>query len=139
MMETQVIDKRGDLYLVVGEDISSEENPAVKLQVCSRALARCSPVFEAMPFGGFAESQPAATLEQSSWVVHLPEDEPEYTLNFLEIIHGRPCGSGRHERADEQHKRDDDECIRHIFSIVWGCREIWWPACAPQLHSDMGT
>ncbi|KAJ0347663.1 hypothetical protein COL154_010775 [Colletotrichum chrysophilum] len=51
---TKILDSKGDLYLVVGSDIRAGD-PSTFL-VCSKALARASPVFDKMLFGPFAES-----------------------------------------------------------------------------------
>ncbi|KAL0781906.1 hypothetical protein CaCOL14_003241 [Colletotrichum acutatum] len=77
-------DDRGDLTLRVG---SLEDGGAdvFEFVVCSRALARASPVFRAMLFGGFSESKP----EGDTWIVKLPEDRPAPFFILLNIIHGR--------------------------------------------------
>ncbi|KAK0381341.1 hypothetical protein CLIM01_01310 [Colletotrichum limetticola] len=76
-------DDRGDLTLRVGslEDGSADVFDFV---VCSRALARASPVFRAMLFGGFSESKPEGDI----WIVKLPEDRPAPFSILLNIIHG---------------------------------------------------
>ncbi|KAK1464054.1 hypothetical protein CMEL01_12815 [Colletotrichum melonis] len=76
-------DDRGDLTLRVGslEDGSADVFDFV---VCSRALARASPVFRAMLFSGFSESKP----EGDTWIVKLPEDRPAPFFILLNIIHG---------------------------------------------------
>lgn len=72
-----VFDRHGDLILDVNETESF-------FHVCSRTLARASPIFDNMLYGGFAENQP---LEEQ-WVVHLP-DEKVYGLHILlDIMHG---------------------------------------------------
>ncbi|KAI8315812.1 hypothetical protein K4K59_000749 [Colletotrichum sp. SAR11_240] len=73
-------DTRGDLTLKVGGKRS-----AYDFLVCSRTLGRSSPVFQAMLFGGFAESKPA---DGSAWNVQLPDDDPSPLLLVLSIIHG---------------------------------------------------
>lgn len=52
-----VLDPDGDLHLAVG---TAKVNP-VRFVVCSRALARASPVFKAMLFGGFSESSSSSS------------------------------------------------------------------------------
>lgn len=71
-------DEFADLRLEVG-------TPPVSFMVCSRAMARGSPAFKAMLFGGFAESKPVS----GDWVVRLPEDDPQAFAIILEIFHGR--------------------------------------------------
>jgi len=71
-------DRDGDLTLVVGPDGS-------ECVVCPRALARGSPVFKSMLFGGFSESKPS----EGEWIVKLPEDDPEAFILLLHILHGQ--------------------------------------------------
>ncbi|KLU92675.1 hypothetical protein MAPG_11663, partial [Magnaporthiopsis poae ATCC 64411] len=52
-----VLDPDGDLHLAVG---TAKVNP-VRFVVCSRALARASPVFKAMLFGAFSESSSSSS------------------------------------------------------------------------------
>ncbi|KAF9878381.1 hypothetical protein CkaCkLH20_03873 [Colletotrichum karsti] len=72
-------DEDGDLILYVDDDTA-------RYQVCSRTLARSSPVFKRMLRGGFAESRP---VDGSDWIVELPDDKSEPMQIFLSIIHGR--------------------------------------------------
>ncbi|KAJ5017600.1 hypothetical protein K4K57_008197 [Colletotrichum sp. SAR 10_99] len=77
------INKSGDLNLCVGADHTDEPTTFV---VCSKTLARSSPVLKAMLYGRFAESnRPKESHED--WVVDLPDDEPEAFAVFLNIIH----------------------------------------------------
>jgi len=80
----EVFDDKGDLTLIVGEN---EE----RFRVCSRALARHSPVFKTMLFGGWAESSQSATTttgKARSWEVELPDDEAEPAAKAFHIVHG---------------------------------------------------
>jgi hypothetical protein len=76
--ERIVFDPIGDLRL--------EVNGHWSFIVCSRALARASPVFEKMFFGGFSESKP--TDPHTKWVVKLPEENVDGLEIILNIIHG---------------------------------------------------
>lgn len=91
-----VVDKDGDLYLVVGSAQRA-------FQVDSRALIRVSRVWKSMvclphdtfcfhPLchslhlqltGGWAESRP----ENGAWVVHWPENDPQAIEILLHIVH----------------------------------------------------
>ncbi|KAB5545488.1 hypothetical protein GE09DRAFT_1243111, partial [Coniochaeta sp. 2T2.1] len=71
-------DPDGELQLEVGA-----ENAI--FVVCPRSLARASPVFKAMFYGGFSEARQAT----GNWRVKLPEDDPEALALLLNIIHGR--------------------------------------------------
>ncbi|KAI8204616.1 hypothetical protein K4K52_004757 [Colletotrichum sp. SAR 10_76] len=84
---TKRLDSKGDLYLVVGSDIRAGD-PSTFL-VCSKALARASPVFDKMLFGPFAESRPSteSSKQDSAWIVHLPGDEPAHFEVVLNILH----------------------------------------------------
>ncbi|KAI8236744.1 hypothetical protein K4K55_003738 [Colletotrichum sp. SAR 10_96] len=77
------IDKSGDLNLCVGADHTDEPTTFV---VCSKTLARSSPVLKAMLYGRFAESN-RPKESHDDWVVDLPDDEPEAFAVFLNIIH----------------------------------------------------
>ncbi|EQB44325.1 hypothetical protein CGLO_16939 [Colletotrichum gloeosporioides Cg-14] len=84
---TMTFDNKGDLHLVVGGDIRAGD-PSTFL-VCSKALARASPVFDKMLFGPFAESRSSieSSKQHSVWIVHLPEDEPAHFEVVLNILH----------------------------------------------------
>lgn len=58
---------------------------AITFRVCSRTLARSSPVWEKMLYGRFAESKPSG----SDWVVELPDDDAEAIELLLYIAHAR--------------------------------------------------
>ncbi|KAM0226668.1 hypothetical protein ACHAPO_012167, partial [Fusarium lateritium] len=73
-------DKHGDIKLCVGKT-----NPAT-FKACSRALARTSPVFDRMLYGGFIESKKP---DNGEWVVSLPEDKATAMALFLHISHGQ--------------------------------------------------
>jgi hypothetical protein len=86
--ETLEMDRYGDVMLQVGGKTTDSPHQRVCFVVCSRTLARVSPVFDRMLFGHFAE--PATGKEtKAAWVVELPEDEPAAMEVFLNIAHGR--------------------------------------------------
>ncbi len=76
----EVFDPHGDLTLVVGED-------QVPFRVCSRALARSSPFWEARLYGPFSEGK--AQQEGSGWKISLPDDRPEGLRILLSAVHGK--------------------------------------------------
>lgn len=76
-----VFDPDGDLQFEVGD-----ETRKVSCDVDSKTVARASPVFERMLFGGFAESKPSTG---DAWVVRLPEDDINAMAILFDIIHGR--------------------------------------------------
>ncbi|KAI1268907.1 hypothetical protein F5Y18DRAFT_423137 [Xylariaceae sp. FL1019] len=97
-----VIDPRGDLHLIVHgppDQYESETKGRSKtgslsdgcnaytdkrtFLVCSRALARASPVFERMLYGHFAEAQ-----KSNPWMVELHDDEVNSMNILLRIMHG---------------------------------------------------
>ncbi|KAJ3951382.1 hypothetical protein N0V92_012211 [Colletotrichum tropicale] len=84
---TTTFDSKGDLHLVVGGDVR-DGDPSTFL-VCSRTLARASSVFDKMLFGPFAESRPPteSSEQESAWVVHLPDDDPNPMEAVLNILH----------------------------------------------------
>ncbi|KXJ88129.1 hypothetical protein Micbo1qcDRAFT_207401 [Microdochium bolleyi] len=91
--ETVVLDPRGDLFVLASGRGGSWGSPnPVRFQVCSRALARSSRVFERMLYGGVAESQPADagdTADPTEWLVRLPEDPAPAARQLFEIMHSR--------------------------------------------------
>lgn len=78
-----VIDPDGDLHLAVGPS-----NP-VTFVVCSKTVARASPVWKKLLYGGFAESIRPDRASGKEWIVKLPEDDPKATEILLNIIHCR--------------------------------------------------
>ncbi|GJC98789.1 nuclear pore protein-like protein [Colletotrichum higginsianum] len=108
------MDRRGDVVFVVGS--AGDDTPARSFRVCSRTMARVSPVFDRMLFGHFAESKsavaaaaadavnaanstdllsfpgtPAAAAAPTAkeWTVHLRDDRPEAFDLFAGIAHGQ--------------------------------------------------
>ncbi|KAF4482099.1 hypothetical protein CGGC5_v010237 [Colletotrichum fructicola Nara gc5] len=77
--ENGVYDSDGDLMVHVGPEMA-------RFRVCSKTLARSSPVFKRMLYGNFAESKPSVG---ANWVVRLPEDGARAMAIFLSIIHGK--------------------------------------------------
>ncbi|KAI8958186.1 hypothetical protein F5Y11DRAFT_351770 [Daldinia sp. FL1419] len=76
-------DPNGDLCLLVGPQ-------AAEFVVCSRTMARSSPVFKSMLYGAFAEGKKASPESgKSDWVVKLPDDNVSAMTIILNIIHGR--------------------------------------------------
>ncbi|XEV01058.1 hypothetical protein FSHL1_006345 [Fusarium sambucinum] len=79
-LQNMEFDKHGDIKLCVGKT-----NPAT-FKACSRALARTSPVFDRMLYGGFIESKKP---DNGEWVVSPPEDKATAMALFLHISHGQ--------------------------------------------------
>ncbi|KAI0836447.1 hypothetical protein F5Y06DRAFT_305218 [Hypoxylon sp. FL0890] len=78
-----VIDPDGELSLTVGRQ------ERVTFVVCPKTLARASPFFKRLLYGGFAESiRPDRNIEKE-WNPELPEDSPEAMEIFLNIVHSR--------------------------------------------------
>ncbi|KAJ4417731.1 hypothetical protein N0V82_006005 [Gnomoniopsis sp. IMI 355080] len=71
-----VVDKDGDLYIVVGSEKRA-------FQVDSRALVRVSSVWKSMLTGNWAESRPSV----GAWIVNFPSDDPYAIEILLHIIH----------------------------------------------------
>ncbi|KAK6203965.1 hypothetical protein LQW54_008538 [Pestalotiopsis sp. IQ-011] len=83
--------KHGDKYLEVGRnsctiDANGEHThtTAKTFQVCSRSLARSSPVMEAMLFGHFREAHEER--------IGLPDDDPRVLEMLLRLAHGDSSG-----------------------------------------------
>ncbi|KAI3324107.1 hypothetical protein HD806DRAFT_494136 [Xylariaceae sp. AK1471] len=78
------LDPDGDLYLEVGEF------PTVSFIVCSRTLARSSPVWNRMLNGEFLESKKPGPQDTSSkWTIKFPKDNATAMAVLLSIVHGR--------------------------------------------------
>ncbi|PSK54779.1 hypothetical protein B9Z65_3868 [Elsinoe australis] len=77
-------DPRGDLTLVASK--KEHDGPSKVFLVCSRTLARISPVFDRMLYGSMAESQ---SKNPTNWTVNLPEDDPKTLELLLHICHGK--------------------------------------------------
>ncbi|KAI4596397.1 hypothetical protein KJ359_005527 [Pestalotiopsis sp. 9143b] len=73
------LDERGDKILTVGAE-SRNPKKIMRFRVCSRALARVSPVMAAMLFGKFRESTEEA--------IDLPDDDADTMEILLRIAHG---------------------------------------------------
>ncbi|KAI0023508.1 hypothetical protein F4780DRAFT_728416 [Xylariomycetidae sp. FL0641] len=79
-------DTDGDLIVIAGREIIRPQNKPLTFRVCSRSMARSSPVWKALLFGGYAESRP---LDGRPWIVEFPEDNAQAMHVVLSIIHGR--------------------------------------------------
>lgn len=86
--EPGAIDRHGDLRLKVGSPQQAGDTlcQRVEFLVCSRALARASPVFDRMLYGAFAEASHNQTSSEG-WTVELKEDKPAAMEVFLNIAH----------------------------------------------------
>ncbi|KAK6222267.1 hypothetical protein LQW54_000967 [Pestalotiopsis sp. IQ-011] len=73
------LDERGDKILTVGAE-RPDPKKIMRFRVCSRALARFSPVMAAMLFGKFRESTQEA--------IDLPDDDADSMEILLRIAHG---------------------------------------------------
>ncbi|KAJ1324706.1 BTB/POZ domain-containing protein [Microdochium nivale] len=85
--EDRVVDELGDLWLVVPSTYSDARH-TTRFRVCSRALARCSPVFRTMLYGPFVESRPADPATED-WVVTLEDDDAIALEDLLYLMHSR--------------------------------------------------
>lgn len=87
-VDESIVDPRGDLWLHTQGTDSQGCSTEVIFRVCSRTLARASPVFDKMLFGSFAE---AATNQSgdSEWIIELPEDPSSAMKLLFEIMHSR--------------------------------------------------
>ncbi|KAI9147269.1 hypothetical protein HJFPF1_13308 [Paramyrothecium foliicola] len=97
--ETVIIDPHGDVRLKVGR--GETEGSQITFQVCSRALARSSKVFDTMLYGKFAESRVNSAESEGDWTVELPEQELEGMKIFLDIVHANLRGIPRIISVDE--------------------------------------
>ncbi|KAH7020787.1 uncharacterized protein B0I36DRAFT_333194 [Microdochium trichocladiopsis] len=104
--ETQTIDPRGDLWVLVHGVGSWGPATPLRFRVCSRALARKSPVFEKMLYGDFAESQrPEPNEQEKEWVLTLPESPPLAMKQLFKIMH---CSFDALEKEVDAHQENAD-------------------------------
>ncbi|KAI0468778.1 hypothetical protein F4859DRAFT_203057 [Xylaria cf. heliscus] len=82
-------------------------------RVCSRALARASPVFERMLYGNFAERKPIKPDED--WIVDLPEDKPSSFKLFATISH---CYLQQVPRSLSLDQLYDLTMLTHIYNAT---------------------
>lgn len=79
----QVLDDLSDLTLTIGTELVEVE--PISYKVCSKTLARASPVLKRMLYGNFVEAKP----EDGEWLVKLPEDDPKAFGTILKTVHGQ--------------------------------------------------
>lgn len=88
----RIMDPAGDLCLKVGRYsrpglfVTHVQAIVTSFTVCSRSLARASPVFNTMLFGSFKESR-GREVSTPNWSVDLPDDDAEAMELLLNIIH----------------------------------------------------
>lgn len=88
-IEEMTFDELGDLWLVVPCATHDGAGRTVRFRVCSRTLARCSPVFRTMLYGSFAESRPAAGDDAANWKITLEDEDALALEDLLYVMHGR--------------------------------------------------
>ncbi|OLN87049.1 hypothetical protein CCHL11_06489 [Colletotrichum chlorophyti] len=128
--ELTKLDPRGDVIFLVGCAFG-DETPARRFRVCSRTMARVSPVFDRMLHGNFSESKPGSETHSSAsgtpgasdWVVKLPDDRPDTFMIFLSIAHGRFRGVPKVLSIDSFYELT---ALTHYYDAT--------PLLAPWLH-----
>ncbi|KAF7530154.1 hypothetical protein G7054_g9669 [Neopestalotiopsis clavispora] len=139
------IDSRGDRILNVGsnrcevDDSGTHQSTeySMRFRVCSRTLARFSPVFAAMLFGSFSE----ATQE----VIDLPEDDARAMLVLLYIAHNKSVPRVQIGLNAQVLVVDHNQFIDDIYNIVVLADKYlateslgpWTSIWAPRLLTDM--
>lgn len=126
-----IIDRYGDLILEVGQD-------KVSFAVCSKTMARASPFWRALLYGGFAESMKPAT---GPWIVKLPEDDPDALRVFLNILHGQfslmPMAMSAKHLAEITSLGNKYDMLPLLapFAKTWidwvGSPKCWWSDLTP--------
>jgi hypothetical protein len=76
----EVFDRRGDLQLIAGQE-------QVTFRVCSRSLARSSPVWDTMLYGPFTEGKDQQNTD--NWTITLPEDNPDALRILMKAVHSQ--------------------------------------------------
>lgn len=106
-----ILDPRGDLWLHTRGKDASGLSQAARLRVCSRTLARTSPVFNKMLYGRFAEARDNNQDPDQEWVIELPDDLTSPMRTLLEIMHG---DFSRMKRVVGPHK----STIRALYDLI---------------------
>ncbi|TQV93295.1 hypothetical protein V2A60_010275 [Cordyceps javanica] len=86
------VDCRGDVRLQVGCDPGTGDSDSwqyAEFLVCSRTLARASPVFDRMLYGPYMEATRRNGKDSADWSIALPEDKPAPMQLFLNIVHAK--------------------------------------------------
>ncbi|KAK8859641.1 hypothetical protein PGQ11_010375 [Apiospora arundinis] len=141
---TKILDENGDLLLKVGTtkcvkslfgSLSGSHSHVLAdtFRVCSRTMARASPVWKKLLFGGFAESKP----KEGEWKVTLPEDSPQAMSTLLGIVHAKfdavPRPNGRitltelYDITILTDKYDLAHVLKPWASMWLQC--VWSPTC----------
>jgi hypothetical protein len=112
-------DPRGDLRLEVELNFGDDGNHSASFQgiyiVCSRTLARASPVFATKLYGYHAEARPA----DGQWVVKLPNDSAEAFAILLNIIHrpwDEPPNRFNSVSSDDQASQCPGDTMVHLVT-----------------------
>lgn len=99
------IDKHGDKYLEVGRNSCTIDanghhthTTAKTFRVCSRSLARASPVMEAMFFGRFREAHETH--------VSFPDDSPHLMDMLIRLAHGDTSGFDHLNLGEKMYSED---------------------------------
>lgn len=89
--ESHIMDPRGDLWVTFRGTGSWGSSGPLRFQVCSRALARTSPVLDRMLYGPFAESKRSRSPSGKPcyWEISLSELPPLALRQLFEIMHCR--------------------------------------------------
>jgi hypothetical protein len=105
-------DPRGDLTLRVGTEREEQDSEPRCFLVCSRTLARVSPVLDRMLYGSFTEAKPD---NESDWTVDLPHDMPSAMELFLNIAHGH---LQKTPRTPSIHELYDLTMLTHFYDAT---------------------
>ena len=106
------IDPRGDLKLRVGANRTEQDSTPKCFLVCSRTIARVSPVFDRMLNGSFAE---ARREDGKEWIVDLPYDNPSAMELFLNLSHGH---AHKAPRSLSTHELYDLTLLTHFYDAT---------------------
>ncbi|KXH62511.1 hypothetical protein CNYM01_01722 [Colletotrichum nymphaeae SA-01] len=129
--EKVFFDDRGDLTLRVG-NLGDGGADVFEFVVCSRALARASPVFRAMLFDGFSESKP----EGDTWIVKLPEDRPAPFFILLNIIHGCFSAVPQKLELDELYQLLVVTNKYDMLSVIFQWAPIWFEPHRSKVNTE---
>ncbi|KAI1660622.1 hypothetical protein F4813DRAFT_299466 [Daldinia decipiens] len=105
-------DRRGDVKLRIGHDHDSK---AVVFTVCSRSLARASPVFDRMLYGSFSEGWSNQAKDAEDWIVNLPEDKPAAMAVLLSVTHAHFEQIPKTPSVDELY---DLTVLSHFYDVT---------------------
>lgn len=91
-MKSIILARDADVKLIIGRE--SDPSNLTQAAVCSKSLAKASPVFTALLLGGNFQESRGNQANAEEWVVELPADKVSPMLILLKAVHWQSPGPG---------------------------------------------